>query len=78
MLNIEAKSPRWKELYQSAITAIVSEIGLIIGIIAFPIYHFAPGNKSTESIFSTDWYDFIIALIARVYDLVFFTGPQVS
>jgi hypothetical protein len=51
-MNIEAANPRWKELYKiGAIAAIVSEIVLIIGIVASFIYPFAPGNKSTESIF---------------------------
>ena len=51
-MNIEAAKPRWKELYKiGAIAAIVSEIVLIIGIVAVFIYPYAPGNKSTESIF---------------------------
>ncbi len=51
-MNIETKNPRWKELYQiGAIAAILSEIVLIIGIVAFFIYPYAPGNQSTESIF---------------------------
>ena len=51
-MNIEAKNPSWKELYKiGAIAAILSEIVIFIGIVAYFIYPYAPGNQSTESIF---------------------------
>ena len=51
IMNIEDTKPGWKELYRiGAIAAIVSEIVLLFGIVAFVIYPYAPGNISTESI----------------------------
>ena len=43
--------PRWKDLYKMAgIAAIVSELVILLGIVTYFIWPFAPGVKSTESI----------------------------
>ena len=43
---------RWRDLYRIAgIAAIISELVIILGIITYPIFPFAPGNKSTGEIF---------------------------
>ena len=45
-------SPRWKDLYKAAgIAAIISEIGIILGLVTYFIWPYAPGRLSTESIF---------------------------
>lgn len=70
-MNIETKDPRWKELYKiGAIAAILSEIVLIIGIVAFFIYPFAPGNQSTESIFLLLQNDQLGGLLSLDFHLV--------
>ena len=70
-MNIETKMPQWKELYTiGAIAAILSEIILIIGIVAVFIYPFAPGNKSTESIFLLLQNDKLGGLISLDFHLV--------
>jgi hypothetical protein len=70
-MNIETKYPRWKELYKiGAIAAIVSEIVLIIGIVAVFFYPFAPGNESTQSIFSLLQKDKLSGLISLDFHLV--------
>lgn len=44
--------PRWKDLYKlGGITAVASEIVLILGIVAVFIWPYSPGKASTESIF---------------------------
>jgi hypothetical protein len=71
VMNIEAANPRWKELYKiGAIAVIVSEIVLIIGIVAVFIYPYAPGNKSTESIFLLLQNDKLGGLISLDFHLV--------
>jgi hypothetical protein len=48
----QTPDPRWKDLYKiGGITAIVSEIVIFLGIVAFFLWPYSPGNKSTESIF---------------------------
>ena len=43
--------PRWKDLYKMAgLAAIVSELVILLGIVTYFIWPFAPGVKSTESI----------------------------
>jgi hypothetical protein len=43
---------RWKDLYKMAgIAAIVSEVVILLGIVSYFIWPYAPGVKSTESIF---------------------------
>jgi hypothetical protein len=71
VMNIEAANPRWKELYKvGAFAAIVSELVLIIGIVASFIYPFAPGNKSTENIFLLLQKDKLGGLISLDFHLV--------
>ncbi len=44
--------PRWKDLYKMAgIAAIVSEVVILLGIVSYFIWPYAPGVKTTESIF---------------------------
>jgi len=70
-MNIGTKNPRWKELYKiGAIAAILSEIVLIIGIVTFFIYPFAPGNQSTESIFLLLQNDQLGGLLSLDFHLV--------
>jgi hypothetical protein len=70
-MNIEAKNPRWKELYKiGAIAAILSEVVIFIGIVAYFIYPYAPGNKSTESIFLLLQKDKLGGLISLDFHLV--------
>ena len=43
---------RWRDLYRIAgIAAIISELVIILGIVTYPIFPFAPGNKFTGEIF---------------------------
>ncbi len=50
-MNMESVDPRWKDLYKMAgIAAIVSEIVILLGIVTYFIWPYAPGTKSTESI----------------------------
>ncbi len=51
-MNTTIVDSRWRDLYRIAgIAAIVSELVIVLGIVTFPIFPFAPGNKSTEEIF---------------------------
>jgi hypothetical protein len=44
--------PSWKDLYKMAgVAAIISEVVILLGIVAYFIWPYAPGIKSTESIF---------------------------
>ena len=44
--------PRWKDLYRTAgIAAILSAVVILLGVVAYFIWPYAPGSKSTESIF---------------------------
>lgn len=71
VMNIEAANPRWKELYRiGAMAAIVSELVLFIGMAAYFIYPYAPGNKSTESIFLLLQKDKLGGLISLDFHLV--------
>ena len=70
-MNIETNQSRWKELYKiGAITAILSEIILVLGIVDYFIYPFAPGNMSTESIFLLLQNDKLGGLISLDFHLV--------
>ena len=43
--------PRWKDLYKLAgIAAIVSEFVILLGLVTFFIWPYAPGSKTTEEI----------------------------
>jgi Domain of unknown function (DUF4386) len=51
-MNANRIDPRWKDLYRMAgIAAIVSEIVILLGIVTYFIWPYAPGIKTTESIF---------------------------
>jgi len=70
-MNIETEHPRWKELYTiGAIAAILSEIILAFGIVAYFIYPFAPGNKPTAAIFELLQSDKLGGLISLDFHLV--------
>jgi hypothetical protein len=70
-MSIETKTPRWKEVYTiGAVAALLSELILIIGIVAFFVYPYAPGNKSTESIFLLLQNDKLGGLISLDFHLV--------
>ena len=70
-MKVETKMSQWKELYTiGAIAAILSEIILIIGIVAVFIYPYAPGSKSTESIFLLLQNDKLGGLISLDFHLV--------
>lgn len=78
---------RWKEIYTlGAIATILLEIILIIGVIAVFIYPFAPGNKSTESIFmflQTDTLGGLISLdfhllLGNLFGILLFLALYVS
>jgi hypothetical protein len=48
----EMATPRWKELYRLAgIAAIISELVILLGIVTYFIWPYAPGSNATESIF---------------------------
>lgn len=50
-MNMESVEPRWKDLYKMAgIAAIVSEVVILLGIVTYFIWPYAPGTKTTESI----------------------------
>jgi hypothetical protein len=43
--------PRWKDLYKTAgVAAIVSEIVILLGLVTYFIWPYAPGRETTESI----------------------------
>jgi hypothetical protein len=43
--------PRWKDLYRLAgIAAVVSELVILLGIVAYVIWPYAPGSRTTEEI----------------------------
>jgi hypothetical protein len=70
-MSIADGSSRWKQIYSiGAISAILSEIILVFGIFAFFIYPFAPGNKSTETIFMLLQNDKFGGLISLDFHLV--------
>ena len=70
-MNIESQKSSWKELYTiGAIAAILSEIVLIIGIVAVFIYPYAPGKMSIESIFFLLQNDTLGGLISLDFHLV--------
>lgn len=71
MLNTETKSSHWKELYKiGAIAVILSEVIILVGIVAYFIYPFAPGNETTESIFLMLQKDKLGGLISLDFHLV--------
>lgn len=51
-MDTEIADSRWKALYKiGGIAAVISEIVLILGIVAVFVWPYSPGNNSTESIF---------------------------
>jgi len=61
----EAADPRWKDLYKIAgIAAVVSEIVIILGLVTYFIWPYAPGTQSTETIFINLQNDTLGALIS--------------
>lgn len=47
-----ALDSRWKVLYRvAAVAALVSELTILLGLVTYFIWPYAPGNQSTESIF---------------------------
>ncbi|MGA7194555.1 MAG: DUF4386 family protein [Anaerolineales bacterium] len=51
-MNANLIDARWKDLYKLAgVAAIVSEFVILLGIVTYFIWPYAPGNKTTESIF---------------------------
>lgn len=51
-MNTAMVDSRWKDLYRIAgIAAIISELVILLGFVTYFIWPYAPGNKSTESIF---------------------------
>ena len=68
---------RWKDLYKIAgIAAIVSEVVIILGIITYFIWPYAPGNNATESIFLCLQNDPLGGLVSL--DLFLFIGNLFS
>jgi hypothetical protein len=60
-----ASDPRWRDLYRAAgIAAIVSEIVIILGLVTYFIWPYAPGRESTETIFRNLQSDTLGALIS--------------
>lgn len=50
-MNTSAIDLRWKDLYRIAgVAAIISEVVIVLGIVTYFIWPFAPGNETTESI----------------------------
>lgn len=76
-MNIESNDMRWKDLYRIAgIAAIISQAVIVLGIIAYVIWPYAPGKESTESILlflQEDWLGGLISL-----DLFLFVGNLFS
>ena len=52
MMDTAIVDPRWKDLYKiAAIAAIVSEAVIFLGLVTYFIWPYAPGDKTTESIY---------------------------
>jgi|SRR5271157_541844 len=78
---------RWKDLYKVAgVAAIISEIVILLGLITYFIWPYAPGNQSTESIFlllqkntlggliSLD----LFLLLGNIFSILLYLGLYVS
>ena len=69
--------PRWKDLYKLAgIAAIVSEFVILLGIVTFFIWPYAPGSKTTEEILRLLQSDPLGGLVSL--DLFLFVGNLFS
>ena len=72
-----ASDPRWRDLYRAAgIAAAISEIVIILGLVTYFIWPYAPGKESTETIFRNLQSDPLGALISL--DLFLFVGNLFS
>jgi hypothetical protein len=72
-----ATDPRWRDLYRAAgVAAIVSEIVIILGLVSYFIWPYAPGTQSTETIFRNLQNNTLGALISL--DLFLFIGNLFS
>ena len=64
--NVETAEPRWKDLYKvGGIACIVGVIIIVLGIVAFFIWPYAPGYTATASVFvaiQDDWLGGLISL----------------
>jgi len=72
-----ATDPRWRDLYKAAaVAAVVSEVVIILGLVAYFIWPYAPGRESTETIFRNLQSNTLGALISL--DLFLFIGNLFS
>lgn len=77
VLNNTTTDTRWKDLYKIAgIAAVVSELVILLGIVTYFIWPYAPGKDSTESIFLLLQNDPLGGLISL--DLFLFIGNLFS
>ena len=86
-MNANRNDPRWKDLYKMAgIAAIVSEIVILLGIVTYFIWPYAPGTKTTESIFlllQSDPFGGLVSLdlflfIGNLFSILLFLALYVS
>jgi hypothetical protein len=62
---ITPSDPRWRDLYKVAgIAAVISELVIILGLVTYFIWPYAPGTQSTEDIFLHLQNDALGALIS--------------
>jgi hypothetical protein len=77
LTNNTASGPRWRDLYRAAgVAAIVSEIVIILGLVTYFIWPYAPGTQSTQTIFLNLQGNTLAALISL--DLFLFIGNLFS
>ncbi|HTX79664.1 MAG TPA: DUF4386 family protein, partial [Longilinea sp.] len=78
---------RWKDLYKAAgIAAIVSEAVILSGLVTYFIWPYAPGNKTTEEIFTllhNNLFGGLVSLdlfllLGNVFSILIFLGLYVS
>lgn len=51
-MNASIVESRWKDLYETAgISAIISEVMILLGFVTYFIFPYTPGKDTTESIF---------------------------
>ena len=77
MMTNAASEARWRDLYRAAaIAAIVSEVVIVLGLVTYFIWPYAPGTQSTETIFRNLQSDTLGSLISL--DLFLFIGNLFS
>ena len=80
MSNISSTAsfdPRWRDLYKAAgVAAVISEIVIILGLVTYFIWPYAPGTQSTETILLNLQSNTLGALISL--DLFLFVGNLFS